>query len=302
MSHHPVSFAIHGGAGDMPQRDHGYAEHLAALQAIGQQVQSALQNGLAALDAVELAVCLLEDCEHFNAGRGAVLNTQGEAELDASIMDGQGRCGAVAATRRPRNPVKLARALLNDGQHVMLAGAHADAACTRLDVATEDPSYFVIADRLRQLERARERATVVLDHDEPLGTVGAVARDRQGRLAAATSTGGMTNKAAGRVGDTGVIGAGTWAADQTCAISTTGHGESFIRVNAAAQIHWRMLLGHEPLHAAAELVIQQVVDCGGMGGLIGVDRDGLVCLPMSTLGMFRAWSQLDAPVQASVFR
>lgn len=302
MPHHPVSFALHGGAGDMPQRDHGYAEHLAALQAIGTQVQSALQDGLPALDAVEMGVRLLEDCEHFNAGRGAVLNTLGEAELDASIMGGDGACGAVAATRRPRNPVTLARALLNDGRHVMLAGAHADAACERLGISMAEPGYFIIEDRQRQLERARAHATVMLDHDEPLGTVGAVARDRHGRLAAATSTGGMTNKAAGRVGDTGVIGAGTWANDQTCAISTTGHGESFIRVNAAAQIHWRMSLGHEPMHAAAELVIQQVVDCGGMGGLIGVDRDGLVCLPMSTLGMFRAWSELDAPVRSAVFR
>ena len=302
MTHHPVSFAIHGGAGDMPDRDHGYADHLAALQAIGVSTRQALADGADAIDAVELAVRQLEDCELFNAGRGAVLNADGDAELDASIMRGDGACGAVAGVRRPRNPIGLARAVMDDGHHVMLVGPNADQACDRFGVDTAPPDYFVVNDRLRQLDRARERSAIMLDHDEPLGTVGAVARDARGGLAAATSTGGMTNKAPGRVGDSGIIGAGTWASDASCAISSTGHGESFVRVNAAAQIHWRMLLGHEPMTAAAELVIDQIVACGGMGGLIGIDRDGLVCLPMSTRGMFRAWAELDGPVQAAVFR
>jgi len=302
MAHHPVSFAIHGGAGDIPRRDHGYAEHLLALETIGESARQALQDRVPAIDVVEQAVRQLEDCELFNAGRGAVLNSEGVAELDASIMRGDGACGGVAGVRSPRNPVALARAIMEDGRHVLLVGAEADRACERFHVATAPPDYFVIDSRVQQLRRAREHEAIVLDHDEPLGTVGAVARDRDGCLAAATSTGGMTNKAPGRVGDSGVIGAGTWACDDSCAISTTGHGESFIRVNAAAQIHWRMLLGHEPMTAAAELVIEQIVECGGMGGLIGVDRDGLVCLPMSTTGMFRAWAELDGPVQAAVFR
>lgn len=301
-SDHAISLALHGGAGEIPAAAHDYAEHRAALHDIASTTRAALLDGMSALDAVEQSVRALEDCPLFNAGHGAVLNAAGEAELDASIMAGDGRAGAVAGARLPRNPIQLARAVLADGQHVTLCGAGADAACRDWSVATAAPDYFITDLRRQQLDRARTGARVVLDHDEPLGTVGAVARDRQGRLAAATSTGGMTNKRVGRVGDSAQIGAGTWAHDETCAVSTTGHGESFIRINAAAQVHWRMRLSGASLDAATDAVIRQVVDVGGMGGLIAVDHTGQIALPMSSSGMFRAWCALDGPVHAAVFK
>lgn len=300
-SQQQISLALHGGAGNIPHAPDNYAEQRAALHAIATRVRSSLMRGQPAVDAVQQAVAELEDCPLFNAGHGAVLNAAGDAELDAAIMSGDGRSGAIAAARVPRNPVHVARAVMDDGHHVLLSGAGADAACTEFGLAAVDPAYFRTALRQQQLQRAREQAHVVLDHDEPLGTVGAVVRDQAGRLAAATSTGGMTNKRVGRVGDSALIGAGTWASDATCAISATGHGESFIRVNAAAQVHWRMQLAGETLVAACDAVLAQVDAIRGMGGLIAVDRDGQVRLPMTTSGMFRAWCEHDGPVTAAVF-
>lgn len=287
-----IRFALHGGAGDMPPKDHGYAEQQQAMRDIARNAQNALLAGRTALDVVQQAVEELEDCPLFNAGRGAVLNREGVAELDAAIMDGDGRCGAVGACQRVRNPVQLARALLEDARHVMFCGTNADAAAERHGITMADPDYFLTELRIAQQKKALDENRIVLDHDEPFGdakgTVGAVARDAYGNLAAATSTGGMTNKIPGRVGDSPIIGAGTWANNTTCAVSATGHGESYIRANLAAQMHWRMSLSGTSLVTAAKEALNDVRELGGTGGLIAIAANGDLELPFTTTGMFRA--------------
>lgn len=297
---HGIRFALHGGAGDMPPKDHGYAEQQDAMRAIARAAQTALLDGAAALDVVQQAVEQLEDCPLFNAGCGSVLNREGVAEMDAAIMAGDGRAGAVGGCQRVRNPVQLARALLDDHRHVMLVGPNADAAAERHGITMAEPAYFVTELRAAQQRKALESNRIVLDHDEPfgdaMGTVGAVARDARGGLAAATSTGGMTNKIPGRVGDSPIIGAGTWANDATCAVSATGHGESYIRANLAAQMHWRMHLAGENLGAAARTALAQVKAWGGTGGLIAIAANGDMLLPFTTTGMFRAHCSGESPV------
>ena len=296
-----IRFALHGGAGDMPVKDHGYAEQQAAMRDIAAAAQQALADGAAALDVVQTAVEQLEDCPLFNAGCGSVLNRDGVAEMDAAIMAGDGRAGAVGGCQRVRNPVQLARALLEDHRHVMLVGPHADAAAERHGIPMAETAYFITELRAAQQRKALEDNRIVLDHDEPFGdargTVGAVARDALGRLAAATSTGGMTNKIPGRVGDSPIIGAGTWANDATCAISATGHGESYIRANLAAQMHWRMQLAGESLERAAQAALAQVTAWGGTGGLIAIAANGDLRLPFTTTGMFRAWTDAAGAIQ-----
>lgn len=276
----------------MPPKDHGYAEQQQAMRDIARNAQNALLAGRTALDVVQQAVEELEDCPLFNAGRGAVLNREGVAELDAAIMDGDGRCGAVGACQRVRNPVQLARALLEDARHVMFCGTNADAAAERHGITMADPDYFLTELRIAQQKKALDENRIVLDHDEPFGdakgTVGAVARDAYGNLAAATSTGGMTNKIPGRVGDSPIIGAGTWANNTTCAVSATGHGESYIRANLAAQMHWRMSLSGTSLVTAAKEALNDVRELGGTGGLIAIAANGDLELPFTTTGMFRA--------------
>lgn len=295
-----IRFALHGGAGDMPPKDHGYAEQQQAMREIAQRAQTALLAGAAALDVVLQAVEALEDCPLFNAGCGSVLNREGVAEMDAAIMDGDGRCGAVGACQRVRNPVQLARALLDDARHVMFCGSNADAAAQRHGITMADPDYFLTDLRIAQQKKALAENRIVLDHDEPFGdakgTVGAVARDAFGRLAAATSTGGMTNKIPGRVGDSPIIGAGTWANNATCAVSATGHGESYIRANLAAQMHWRMALAGTTLESAASEALDDVREIGGTGGLIAIAANGDMALPHTTTGMFRAWFAGDEAV------
>ena len=296
-----IRFALHGGAGDMPPKDHDYSQQQHAMREIAQRAQAALLAGQPALDVVQQAVEALEDCPLFNAGHGAVLNREGVAELDAAIMDGDGRCGAVGACQRVRNPVQLARALLDDARHVMFCGPNADAAAERHGIAMADPSYFLTELRVAQQKKALEQNRIVLDHDEPFGdakgTVGAVARDAFGKLAAATSTGGMTNKIPGRVGDSPIIGAGTWANNATCAVSATGHGESYIRANLAAQMHWRMVLGDAGLERAAAEALDDVREIGGTGGVIAIAANGDMVLPFTTTGMFRAWIDADETIR-----
>jgi beta-aspartyl-peptidase (threonine type) len=303
------AFAIHGGAGVIdpanfaPDRRQACA---AALRGIAERAVAALAAGRAALDVVEQAVVELEDCEYFNAGYGAVLNGDGEVELDAALMDGATRAaGAVASARRTRNPVRAARAVLDDGEHVLLIGAGADAFAAARGVECVDPAWFVTDERRVQLAAAQAEGRVSLDHDERYrddargpawseterksGTVGAVARDRAGHLAAATSTGGMTNKRPGRVGDAPLIGAGTFADDASCAVSATGHGEYYIRRVLAHDVHARIAYAGATLAAAADAALAEVGRLGGTGGLIAVGRDGDAVLPFNSPGMYRAW-------------
>lgn len=295
-----IGFALHGGAGVLDPRHFPEArrrECAEALGAIARRAVEALRGGAAALDVVEQAVVDLEEAPFFNAGFGAVLNANGEVELDAAIMDGRDRAaGAVAGATRARNPIRLARAVMTRSEHVLLIGGGADAFAAECGLELVDPSWFIRDERRVQLENARAEGRITLDHDERYeavervsGTVGAVALDRDGHLAAATSTGGMTNKRPGRVGDAPLIGCGTFADDASCAVSATGHGEYYIRRVLAFDVAARMQYLGEGLVAAADAALAEVGAMGGAGGLIAVDRSGHVALPFNSPGMYRAW-------------
>jgi beta-aspartyl-peptidase (threonine type) len=272
------------------------------LQRILDAAWELLVSGADALTAAEQAVCLLEDCALFNAGHGAVLNRDGEVEMDAAIMAGDGRrCGAVAAVSESRNPIQLARAVMEQGDHVLLAGPAAERFARQCGLPQEPQAYFITNDRRLQLEAAAAEGRVSLDHDQKIGTVGAVARDLQGNLAAATSTGGMTNKIPGRVGDSPLIGAGTWADNNSCAISATGHGEFFMRGVLAYDIHARMAYSGTDLAESAAAALAAIDEMGGSGGLIAIDRFGNVCLPFNSPGMYRGWVGDDLVPQVAIY-
>jgi len=307
------AFALHGGAGVIDPDSFPAERRRAAataLREIAVEAWALLESGTSALDAVELAVVRLEDCELFNAGRGSVLNLDGVPELDAAIMDGNARrAGAVAAALAIRNPVRAARALLEDGTHVLLAGAGADAFAQSRGLPLEPTAYFITEDRRAQWRAARAEGRISLDHDgrfeQPaerrMGTVGAVARDRAGRLAAATSTGGMTCKHPGRVGDTPLVGAGTFADASTCAVSATGHGEYFIRAQVAYDMHARMAYGGATLADAGDAALAAVATMGGDGGLIAVGLEGAPVLPFNSGGMYRAWIDDSGALQVAIY-
>lgn len=274
----------------------------AKLREIAASVLAALQAGAAALDAAEHAVALLEDSEFFNAGTGSVLNRDGRVETDAAVMEGAtGRVGAVAAVSGIRNPVHVARLVLERSEHIFLAGEGAREFARAQGVPEVAGDELVTEERRRQLERARGADRVSLDHDEYYGTVGAVVRDAEGHLAAATSTGGMTNKHPGRVGDSPVIGAGTWASDDTCAVSATGHGECLLRAAVAHDVHARVRYAGQSMAAACEAALAAVRELGGNGGLIAVDREGNLALPFNTQGMYRAWVDADGEPRVAIW-
>jgi len=260
-----------------------------------------LRQGRSALDAVERAVMRLEECPLFNAGVGAVLNRDGAPELDASIMDGATRaCGAVAGVSRTKSPVQLARAVMEKSPHVLFIGEGADALGRELGLPQVTPDYFVTEERFRQLKDAHRRGVIALDHDSAFGTVGAVARDKDGHLAAATSTGGLTNKHPGRVGDTAIVGVGTFADDSTAALSCTGTGESFIRAGFGHHIHARMAYSNWDLARACDEALDKVRFYKGRGGCIAIDRAGNIALPYTSKAMFRAWAGEDGRVSVAV--
>jgi beta-aspartyl-peptidase (threonine type) len=288
-----TALALHGGAGVL-RRDKAGAPHRAALEAALEAGYEVLKNGGRSLDAVTAAVVVLEDSPLFNAGRGACFNAKGEIEMDASIMDGATlAAGAVAAVRRTRNPVLAARAVMEKSPHVLLSGQAADDFAGQHGLALETVAYFHTEARLAALKKGLQR------HH---GTVGAVALDAQGNLAAATSTGGYTGKLAGRVGDSPIIGAGTYADNRTCAVSGTGWGEAFIRVALAHEVSSRMRHLNEPLQKAAQSALKQVNRIGGDGGLVAVDRRGNIAMPFNSEGMFRACVGVDGRRVVKIYR
>ncbi|KLI97562.1 asparaginase [Luteimonas sp. FCS-9] len=305
--------AIHGGAG-VVRGNLSPEEEASARAALAQALRAGhalLREGRPALDAVVAAVTVLEDDPAFNAGRGAVFTHEGHNELDASLMDGATRAaGAVAGVRRIRNPIQLARRVMEDSPHVMLVGEGAEAFAQSQGVALVDPAWFRTEKRWQQLQKARaegaaaERAATVVA-DDPLryfGTVGAVALDTRGALAAATSTGGMTDKRWGRVGDAPVIGAGTWA-DARCAVSGTGWGEFYIRSAAAHQICSRVgLLGEDIGRAATAVIDEEIPAMGGNGGAIALDAAGNIAMPFNTEGMYRGWIGADGVPHVAIGR
>jgi beta-aspartyl-peptidase (threonine type) len=295
-----IRLALHGGAGDAA-RGADTQPHRAALREIAGEAQSLLRAGRSALDVVETAVMRLEDCPLFNAGVGAVLNRDGLPELDASIMHGATRaCGAVTGVSRVKNPVQLARAVMERSPHVLFMGAGAEALARTLALPEVTPDYFVTEERFHQLKEAHRKNVIALDHDSAFGTVGAVARDQDGHLAAATSTGGLTNKHPGRIGDTPIVGAGTFADDSSAALSCTGTGEAFIRAGFGFHVHARLAYSGFALEQACLEALEQVRRYQGRGGCIAIDRAGNVALPYTSKVMFRAWVGADEKVQVAV--
>ena len=285
--------AVHGGAGTVSRArmtERREREYRAVLDAALRAGCSVLDAGGSSLDAVVAAVIVLEDSPLFNAGRGAAFNAAGRHELDAAVMDGAtGRAGAVAAVRRIRNPVLAARAVMERTPHVLLTGGAADHFARGAGLKMAAPGYF--STTARAIALARARADAATSAAERHGTVGAVALDQTGNLAAATSTGGYTNKLPGRVGDSPLPGAGTYAENATCAVSATGSGEHFIRAVAAHDVAARMRYGGESLARAARQALGRVAALGGEGGMIAVDRSGNVAMPFVSEGMYRGWAR-----------
>lgn len=288
---------IHGGAGVMrraemtPEADAAYRAGLNEALDAGSKILAA---GGSSLDAVEAAVLVLEDNPNFNAGKGAVLTREGVAELDASIMDGRDRrAGAVAQLRTVKNPIRAARLVMETTGRVMFAGKDADALAAKGGLEIVPPEYFITPRRLEALKRAMAGDLLPMDR---YGTVGAVAMDKAGNLAAATSTGGMNAKPPGRVGDSPIIGAGTYADNASCAVSSTGDGEYFIRASVARMICARVQMQGMSAEQAAKATLDEVAALGGTGGVIVLSHDGSAALSMNTEGMFRG------RVDASGFR
>jgi beta-aspartyl-peptidase (threonine type) len=296
------AIAVHGGAGTLARQQmtpalyHEYESSLMDALKIGVQI---LQNGGRSLDAVEASVNALEDNPLFNAGRGSVFNHQGGHELDAAIMDGANlAAGAVAGISRVKNPIRLARAVLEQGEYVLLCGDKAVELAESLNFALRSPDYFFTDSRHRDWKTIQNNASAEI---KKFGTVGAVARDQAGHLAAATSTGGLVNKRYGRVGDSCIIGGGTYANDATCAVSCTGEGEQFIRAVAAYDISARLAYQGIALADACDQVLARIVELGGSGGLIAIDSAGTIAMPFRSEGMYRACCHLNGEIEVGIF-
>lgn len=311
----PVAIAIHGGAGTItrstmtPELEKEYVATLTEALRKGHEV---LRKGGSSLDAVEVSVRHLEDSPLFNAGKGAVFTFDGRNELDAAIMSGADRkAGAIAGVSVIRNPITAARAVMEKSPHVMLTGRGAELFATEQGLEIVDPSYFWTERRWKALQREKERmgsapaktSALEEDSDRKFGTVGAVALDRDGNLAAATSTGGMTAKRWGRVGDAPLIGSGTWASNDSCAVSATGHGEYFIRWAVAHDIAALVEYKGLPLREAADEVIQKKLkQAGGEGGVIAIDRKGNIAMPFNSEGMYRGSIDRDGKLTVAIYK
>ncbi len=311
-----IVLAIHGGAGTIlkknmtSEKEKAYRDKLTEALQAGYKI---LQNGGGSLDAVEAAIVIMEDSPLFNAGKGSVFNSDGKNEMDAAIMDGSNlKAGSIAGVHTIKNPVKAAKAVMEKSPHVMLIGEGAEKFAKENGLEIVGPDYFYDAYRYQQYLKAKEFQKIEMDHTDSVktknkpdkhGTVGAVAIDKNKNLAAATSTGGMTNKKYGRVGDAPIIGAGTYANNSTCAVSCTGHGEFFIRAVVAHEIS--SLIEHKKLSVreASEFVIMdKLKKMGGEGGAIVLDREGNASLPFNTEGMYRGYITSDGKVYTGIYK
>ncbi len=295
------SLMIHGGAGALEDLKYeaGESEFSSSILSILEQGRQRLIQGDSALDVVEFCVMLLEDSPLYNAGRGSVLNALGQVEMDAALMDGRDlRAGGVTCVKQVKNPIALARQVLIQGDHVLLAGEGALEFAKFCEAALCPDSYFITEARVKQLQEAQSAGRITLDHErvkpsQKLGTVGAVARDIHGNLAAATSTGGLVNKRWGRVGDTPVVGAGVYADNETCAVSATGYGEQFLRTVFAKTIADFVMFKEMDAAAAAQAGIDYLVaKVQGDGGVIVIDGAGRCGSAQSTSGLIRGWIEL----------
>ncbi|HJT76143.1 MAG TPA: isoaspartyl peptidase/L-asparaginase [Gemmataceae bacterium] len=313
-THPKVVLVIHGGAGAPPRGKLTHEQE----QAYRADLEKALQAGSDALshgtsvDAVEAAIRVMEDSPLFNAGKGAVFTHEGRNELDASIMDGKDRrAGAVAGVTRIKNPIRAARAVMEDGKHVLLAGEGADRFALSRGLPEVNPVYFWTEDRWKELKDELDKEEAHGKNGarrsgrprHELGTVGAVALDRDGNLAAGTSTGGLTNKRFGRIGDSPIIGAGTYADNRTCGVSCTGHGEVFIRYTVARDVAARMQYLHWTVEKAAQEVLDGLpMEKGGVGGIIALDAHGNFAWPYNTDGMFCGTVTKDGKKQVLLYK
>lgn len=308
----PFRLAIHGGAGVIlrenlsAEDEKAYHEKLTEALQAGHQV---LKNGGKSLDAVETAIKILEDSPLFNAGKGAVFTSQGTVELDAAIMDGATlAAGSVAGTKHIKNPISLARMVMEKSPHVMMVGNGAERFALQQGMTLVDQKYFFTKRRFEQLwkektKESKKTSFLKTQSENKFGTVGAVALDKMGNLAAGTSTGGTTNKKFGRVGDAPIIGAGTYANNQTCAVSATGHGEYFIRAVVAYDISALMQYQKLSLKDASDkVVMDKLVKFGGAGGVISIDKDGNIAMPFNTPGMYRGSIDENGKVTTSIFK
>lgn len=309
------AIAIHGGAGTILQSTMTPEKELAyknGLQDAIEAGESILKSGGSAFDAVETAIIQLENNPLFNAGKGAVFTNTGTHEMDASIMNGKDlMAGAIAGVQGVKNPISLARAVMEQSEHVLLTGNGAMDFAKKVNAQFENEEYFFVQLRFDQLQQAKQYNSMILDHTEDkiehgekkFGTVGCVALDLQGNLAAGTSTGGMTNKKFGRVGDSSIIGAGTYANNNTCAISCTGHGELFIRSVVAYDISCLMEYKNLSLKEACDTVVMdKLVKIGGEGGLIALDAKGNIVLPFNSEGMYRASKKQNEDIFIGIYK
>ena len=280
---------VHGGAGVLSNLSK--EQQLVIEQKVSETTLSAyeiLQKGGSSLDAVEFVVSEFEDSLLFNAGRGSVYTSDETQEMDASIMYGFDRsAGAVASIKKIKNPIKLARKVLEETEHVILVGDGAESFAESIGETIVEPSYFHSEKNLKRLRKLKSKIADSQTIQDKIGTVGAVAIDKKGNISAATSTGGMTNKMPGRVGDTPIIGSGTWAQNQVCGVSSTGHGEFFIKFQVAKEVCTRMEYLNQSLKDSSHAVIKELKDIGASGGLIAIDKDANVSMPFNTEGMIR---------------
>ena len=280
---------VHGGAGVMSGLSEETRSQINAK--IKESVSEAfliLENGGSSIDAVEKAVTILEDSPLFNAGRGSVYSSDEVQEMDASIMDGKKRlAGAVASVSIVKNPIKLARKVAEETDHVLLVGDGAEAFAKNAGIEIVDSSYFYHEERLQRVRNLKKNVSKFYKKSDKIGTVGAVALDKMGNISAATSTGGMTNKLPGRVGDSPIIGSGTWAQNGVCGVSSTGHGEYFIKYQVAREVCIRMEYLNQSLSKSSSSIINELADIGGSGGLIAIDSKGNISTPFNTKGMIR---------------
>ena len=280
---------VHGGAGVMSGLSEETRSQINAK--IKESVSEAfliLENGGSSIDAVEKAVTILEDSPLFNAGRGSVYSSDEVQEMDASIMDGKKRlAGAVASVSIVKNPIKLARKVAEETDHVLLVGDGAEAFAKNAGIVIVDSCYFYHEERLQRVRNLKKNVSKFYKKSDKIGTVGAVALDKMGNISAATSTGGMTNKLPGRVGDSPIIGSGTWAQNGVCGVSSTGHGEYFIKYQVAREVCIRMEYLNQSLSKSSSSIINELADIGGSGGLIAIDSKGNISTPFNTKGMIR---------------
>ncbi|HBW86124.1 MAG TPA: beta-aspartyl-peptidase [Crocinitomicaceae bacterium] len=317
VSNRKIAIAIHGGAGNIKKRNLTPEQESAYLGVLDNALLSgykALQEGKSSVDVVEIVIRLLEDSPLFNAGKGSVFSNEGKNEMDAAIMDGKTlHCGAVTNLTHVKNPISLAKAIMLDSQYVFLNGAGAEKFAKLKGIELVDTSYFFDQKRWNEMLKLRDTTKTILDNDRgqieekesisKFGTVGCVILDMYGNLAAGTSTGGITNKRYNRIGDSPVIGSGTYANNKTCAISCTGHGEDFMRIVAAHQVHSYMFFSKMSLRKSAENVImKELTQLGGRGGLIGVDRKGNITFQFNTNGMFRAGINCKGEKTLSIYK